>query len=733
MKIQIENINQAEDYIFHYNWYEARARNPKEELGRLKQCEALALEHNNYKLLYKTRAYLLGHYTQANELVLALETGNANYEDCKKDAKYKDEMLSTLSFMIQLQQILGNYSQSEYYINICKDLALELKDIKKLCNINILASNQYYYTNDLEKCVLAHEQSLQYATQLNDNNTLITIYNNYAYHIVNTDTDKCQELLNTGMDLLLAQENGMAKNEFLLGHYYLNYSILYEKKQQYDKTIYYAEKAEKLLNNCNVIDSVLEAKTILATVYLNQKEYEKCTEYLLEIEKTATATASNSILLKCYKLFYEMFEIKKEYEQAFHYLIKYTEIKDTSYSQESEKTIRNLQIANEIKTITLQKENAERTARIKHDFLANMSHEIRTPINSIIGICYLLNQDTLTPKQKNYIDRLENNGENLLGIINDILDISKIEAGKLLLNIEPAYLTVVMQNIFNQMSFQAEKKQIELKLEATTLFTQKLLMDVVRITQIITNLVSNAIKFTQQGSVTMLATIIEQAEEDVIIEFKISDTGIGVEKEKLAAIFERFEQASEKTHSKFGGTGLGLAISKKLIEMMHGSIQVESVVGKGTDFIVRIPFKRIKEESTESEKTINLSILNEKNVLLVDDIEENRFVLRDIIENASSTTQIFEAVDGLEAVQFINGNNNIDIIIKELDMPNMNGKDATIAIRKKYSSKEIKIIANTASLISISKEEMLTIGFDDFLQKPIRPKKLLEIMVEQLS
>lgn len=733
MKSELKNIEQAEEYIFNYNWYNARTHNQDEELLRLKQCEKLAIQHGQNKLLYKTRAYILGHYTQSNELNKALDIGNTNYEDCKKNEIYKDELLSTLSFLIQLHQILGNYTQSEIYINICKELALELKDTKKLCNINITAANQYYYTNDIEKCTQAHEQSLQYAAQLNDTNILITIYNNYAYHIVNTDTDKCEALLNQGIDLLLSAEKKISKNEFLLGHYYLNYAILFEKKEDNEKTIYNAEKAEKLLQNCNVIDSVLEAKIILSTVYFKQNQYEKCLQYLNEIEQTAIATATNGILLKCYKLFHEFYEQQKDYSNAYTYLKKYIDIKDLTYNQESEKTIRNLQISHEVKTIKIEKENAERTARIKHDFLANMSHEIRTPINSIIGICYLLNQDSLSEKQKNYVDRLEHNGENLLGIINDILDISKIEAGKLQLNIEPNFLSVVLQNIYNQMIFQAEKKNIELKLEMSALPTQKILMDAVRISQIIINLVANAIKFTQQGSVTIAAILKAQTTTDVTIEFKISDTGIGIEKEKLDTIFERFEQAHEKIHAKFGGTGLGLAISKKLIDMMQGSIQVESTIDDGTEFIVQIPFKRNQDEIVEIASTINLNILKDKKILIVDDIEENRLVLKDIIESAASGIKIIEAVDGQDAIKVVEANNDIAIIIMDLDMPKMNGIDATTFLRKKYNHQQLKIIANTASLISISKEDMLQMGFDDFLQKPIRPQKLLETIIEHLS
>jgi signal transduction histidine kinase len=723
----ITDIEQANEFIFNYNWYESRSRNQEQEIEALRNCEALAIEHQQYKLLFRTRAYMTSYYTHINNLIAALEIGNQNYKDCTKQV-YTDELLMTLSFLITIHQILGNYSQSEMYINICKEYIYKLDDIKKRCNIHIVAAVQYNYTGDTEKCISENEQALKYANILNDNYTLITIYNNYAYQILEKNTDKAKKMLDDGMILIEEHSKTNPQINYLLAHYFLNYANLYNFLQDADNTILFAQKAMYLHKEYDAVDSYLEAETYLADAYLFKKQYDKCFQHLQNIKEVASSSSSNTILLKCFKLFHRLYEEQAQYQKAHEYLKKYIEIKDIIFNQESEKAIRNLQITHETKTITLQKENAEHIAQLKQDFLANMSHEIRTPINSIIGICYLLHQDNLSEKQEAYVTRLERSGENLLGLINDILDISKIEAGKLEFVYEPKFISEILENVYNALIFQANKKGIELQLKID-LPKIAVLTDSTRLIQILTNLVSNAIKFTTQGSVTIAAKLVGEAQNPITVDFRIIDTGIGISAEKINTIFSRYEQANAFIQKQFGGTGLGLSISKKITEMMNGSIALESTEGVGTTFILQMPFTLSENDSSLEVLQLDTSIINHKSILIADDIEEQRLILREILQNAQQDIKILEAENGIEAIECTHAEHP-DIILMDLDMAEMDGIEATSIIKKNPKYKNIKIIATTASLVTLSKEELFDLGFDDLILKPLRPQILLQQMVK---
>lgn len=723
----ITDIEQANEFIFNYNWYESRSRNQEQEIEALRNCEALAIEHQQYKLLFRTRAYMTSYYTHVNNLIAALEIGNQNYKDCTKQM-YTDELLMTLSFLITIHQILGNYSQSEMYINICKEYIYKLDDIKKRCNIHIVAAVQYNYTGDIEKCIAENEQALKYANILNDNYTLITIYNNYAYQILEKNTDKAKKMLDNGMILIEEHSKTNPQINYLLAHYFLNYANLYNFLQDADKTILFAHKAMYLNKEYDAVDSYLEAETYLADAYLFKKQYDKCFQHLQNMKEVASSSSSNTILLKCFKLFHRLYEEQAQYQKAHEYLKKYIEIKDIIFNQESEKAIRNLQITHETKTITLQKENAEHIAQFKQDFLANMSHEIRTPINSIIGICYLLHQDNLSEKQEAYVTRLERSGENLLGLINDILDISKIEAGKLEFVYEPKFISEILENVYNALIFQANKKGIELHLKVD-LPKIAVLTDSSRLIQILTNLVSNAIKFTDQGSVTITAKLVGESQNPITVDFRIIDTGIGISAEKINTIFSRYEQANAFIQKQFGGTGLGLSISKKITEMMNGSIAIESTEGAGTTFILQMPFTLSENDIRLEVSQLDTSIINHKSILIADDIEEQRLILREILQNAQQDIKILEAENGIEAIECTH-TEHPDIILMDLDMAEMDGIEATSIIKKNPKYKNIKIIATTASLVTLSKEELFDLGFDDLILKPLRPQILLQQMVK---
>ncbi len=359
-------------------------------------------------------------------------------------------------------------------------------------------------------------------------------------------------------------------------------------------------------------------------------------------------------------------------------------------------------------------------ASLKHDFLANMSHEIRTPINSILGICYLMQQRFLDDINFNYVQRLQRSGENLLGIINDVLDISKIESGKMELINEPFELETLIDDVHKALEIKANEKGIDFIVHKGYPLSLQINGDYIRLLQVLSNLISNAIKFTSVGNVTLECTYSKNK-----LRFTITDTGIGISKDNLDKIFERYEQATATIKTTFGGTGLGLSISKKIIELMDGTIEIKSKLNKGTTFIVTIPV--IVEETLskkEDSKHLDTSLLNNKHILIADDNLENRLVAKDLLQQFNNSIIVYEAENGNEVLNILS-KNKIDILFIDLDMPILNGIETVQEIKKNKIYEQLKIIGNTASLSTLNKEEFLALGFHDFIFKPYQPIDLL--------
>ncbi len=389
------------------------------------------------------------------------------------------------------------------------------------------------------------------------------------------------------------------------------------------------------------------------------------------------------------------------------------------------KTQKLLQQKNEI--IEAEKEKALASEKAKHQFLANMSHEIRTPMNAIKGMTDILIRRNPNDDQKEYLDGIKQSSDSLLVIINDILDISKIEAGKVELENEPFSVNELLNNVHTIMQFKAEEKGLELKKEmpSAALYVSG---DANRLRQILINLIGNAIKFTEKGLVTTTIKS-ELAGDKQNLHFTVSDTGIGVDEDRMGKIFESFEQAYSDTSRKFGGTGLGLSISKKLVELHNGKIWVESEKGKGSQFHFIIPYAmaeaKIDVIATEDVNTNVADTLKGIRILLVEDNAFNVVVAQEELEDAIEGVQIEVAENGLIAVEKLKSS-LFDIILMDVQMPVMNGFEATQAIRNMDSEKaNTPIIAMTANVLKEEVEFCYVAGMNDFIGKPFDTEELL--------
>ena len=329
------------------------------------------------------------------------------------------------------------------------------------------------------------------------------------------------------------------------------------------------------------------------------------------------------------------------------------------------------------------KEDAEGANRLESEFLANMSHEIRTPLNAILGFSKLMSNAAINEKQKRYAKSIISSGKNLPKLIDDILDLSKIEAGKLTLQYDPIHLNVVLEEVKNIFQLKASEKRIQLTTQIDPKFPEAILLDEVRIRQVLFNLVGNAVKFTERGSVTVKINFSDVKEKEINVTIQVVDTGIGIEGDKLDSIFEAFQQIDGQDTRKYGGTGLGLAITKRLVHIMGGNITVSSTPNQGSEFQVIFPNIKVaaKEElsvASEFEDTLEDIDLSQATILVVDDDRSNREIIRSFLE--STQAKVIEAEDGKQAIA-LTKRFRPGLIVMDLRMPIMGGYQ-TIGILK---------------------------------------------------
>ncbi len=405
---------------------------------------------------------------------------------------------------------------------------------------------------------------------------------------------------------------------------------------------------------------------------------------------------------------------------------KLTEQQREALTTLSHSVIRLLELKKRQRELIEEKQRAEEAGKAKASFLSTMSHEIRTPLNGISGIAHILMEEEHLSHQAEYIRTLKFSANHLMAIVNDILDFSKIEAGGIAIENIPFNLSELLSEIKNANLLRAQDKQIKLKLKRDDELPEFVTGDPVRLSQILNNLVNNAVKFTDCGEVVMDAQVEQLDTTRVQVRFSVKDTGIGIPKEKQERLFEQFCQVDSSVTRRYGGTGLGLAITKRLLEMQGSAIHLQSEAGAGSEFSFVLSFDIPEGVQMSARKPTTLSdephSFEGATILLAEDNEANTLIAKKFLKNWGA--RITHVTNGKDAVDLVQ-RKTFDLVLMDLQMPVMDGYEATSLIRKAgHSPFELPIIALTASAIHTEREQALEVGMNDLITKPFSPIEL---------
>ena len=552
-----------------------------------------------------------------------------------------------------------------------------------------------------------------------------------------------EEMQSLNEELETSKEELQSTNEELI---IINQELL-DKQEQLNASRYYAESIVSTIREPLVIlDKTLKIKTANSSFYKVFNIDEKDTEGKLfyEIQNhlwddNAMRLLLKNILTKKERLTdYEI--ILKSPESGEHTMLlnanqiineKTSEqlillaIEDITKQKNNEKEL--IKSKNTAETAT---EIAENAMKAKQQFLANMSHEIRTPMNAILGFTKVLLRTDISDKNKEFVQAIKTSSDTLIVLINDILDLAKVDAGKMIFEYHPFKLVKSINTLLQLFEVNIQEKNLKLIKVFDENIPELLIGDSVRLNQIILNLMSNAVKFTKTGSITVTVRMLQEDKKNVTLNFEFTDTGIGIDKDNLETVFNSFEQAKSSTSGIYGGTGLGLAIVKQLVESQGGTISVKSKVNEGTTFSFTLGFQKSNTE-IQPETVIDESdhTIHNIKVLVVEDVALNQLLIRTLLEDFKFDCDIAE--NGQIAIEKLKSN-SYDIVLMDLQMPVMDGFTATKYIREKLKS-NIPIIALTADVTTVDTAKCLAIGMNDYITKPIDEKLLRKKIVDLLK
>ncbi|MBS1783261.1 MAG: tetratricopeptide repeat protein [Bacteroidetes bacterium] len=686
-----------------------------EILERSKKINYIRGEGRGYNLKGSC-LWLTGEYEAGLEV---LHYANALAKKAK-DRRLEGRVLNNFG---NIYRDLGDLGNALSYYETALAINEELGD-EFLQSINLTSiSNLLYDLNDYDSALEYALRCLPIFEKSHDINRLISVYNTLGN--IYFKQEQFQEALRYF-------EANLYRSEADTANYIMAESgmgkVLYKMDDFSNAQNYLIHALEQAKSMANVEVQIISL-FYLGRMFFDEGNFRLALKYLESALVLAEEYSRRHDIMSVHEVLSSLADQMGNIPKAFHHLKAYEKLKEEIFKQTTFNKLRNLQTRQQIELAQKEKEVAEKTAQLKQQFMANMSHEIRTPMNAIVGMTRLLLAKEPKEEQTRYLKAIQQSADNLLVIINDILDLSKIEAGKIVIEQTDFVLRDVMQSVRDMLMLKAEEKGIIFKTNVADDVPHRLIGDPTRINQILINLAGNAVKFTEHGHVEVLANIEMREGNKQFLHFDIADTGIGISPDYVERIFESFTQAGTDVARRFGGTGLGLTISRQLVTLMGGDISVKSELGKGTTFTVVIPLQEATTQQTEATPQVidadTMAKLNKLKLLLVEDNEFNRMVAEDTLKDLLPDIIIDIAINGKEAVKRVQ-HQMYDIVLMDIQMPLMDGVTATKTIRQLNGvEKNTKIIAMTANVFQEDVQHYFEAGMNAYVAKPFQADELL--------
>jgi signal transduction histidine kinase/CheY-like chemotaxis protein len=691
-----------------------------------------ALEEN-YTVGIARSTYSIGMcYWQLGDFDNAIIHLNEGLHLAKKNKNKKLEA-KCYNILGNIYRDIGDVSSAlKYYLN-----SLDIFDKQNdehttgvvMKNIGILHFDLFDYDNALDYAL----RSVNILEKYENKHRIVSVYHTLGniyfkkedYQSAISYFYKCVELSEQNTNLHTLATSGLGKVYYMMG--------------QFEKAKNYLHHAYKTGNDANFFESYIVASFYLGRVELDAGNTQQAITLFIQAISSAMEHNRKHDVMSVHEWLAIAYEQNGNINEALQNLKMFEKLKSEIFQADGVNKVRNMQVQHEIAFARKDKEVAERTANLKQQFLANMSHEIRTPMNAIVGMSRLLNERDHLPHQEKYLNAIVSSANNLLVIINDILDLTKLEAGKIEVEQIPFSIRDAVQTVQDLLRFKALEKGLQFTIEVEKGIANIVIGDPTRLNQILINLLGNAIKFTEMGSVQLKVVCKKQQDNTILIKFDVIDTGIGISQDYVNNLFEKFTQAGSDTARKYGGTGLGLSISKQLVDLMNGSISVKSDAGQGTTFSFEIPFTIAENQNIPVLQSLQISetqknSLNNMHILLVEDNEFNQILAIDTLQEIAPNIKIDVAINGKIAIEkaslFL-----YDLILMDIQMPEMNGVQATQHIRSVFKNpyNAVKIIAMTANVMKEDVQQYLEAGMDEYVGKPFTTEILVHKMISVIG
>ncbi len=717
-------------------------------------------------------------------LFLCFFSVRANQENPVQE---KDEINATIEqFLSNAEESINEveFDKALNQLNTALELSHSINHQKYIALSSSLLAQLYYVRHENDKAATEIQRAVAIQREIDDQNGLAHSYVTYG-KIFNAklESDRAMQYFDLAEELFEENENGEG-----LGIVYLNRGVVLLRTQEYQdalqllekakkrlkdspnqyeksRALYYSARANQMLGNYDIAialaqqclslskrndfgSMILSSRTIMSDIYALKGDFEKSLAYLRLSNKTRDSIHSlnREALASDATARYGLDSMQNKFDE----LSRQNEAHERSLKVNKLTTILSVALITILSLLTLSlyknnnlrarandllqkknselitaKENAEKASTAKAQFLSTITHELRTPLYAVTGLTHLLLEESPTENQKEHLNSLKFSGEYLLSLINNILDLNKLEAKKVELLETSFNLKKRISDVLIALKNSAEDKNTKLHLDFENSIPKKLKGDPLKISQILINLIGNSIKFTEEGDIWVRVKKVSQTGNQVVLKFEVQDNGEGISKEKQRAIFDSFTQGSLQINRKFGGTGLGLSIVKNLLTLMDSEIHLESELGKGSLFHFEMPFEALElaptvtaGEAEEEPQKLTNDIMHHKKILIVEDNKINQMITRKILEKHKVICDV--ADNGTIAIEKVQ-NNAFDLILMDIHMPGISGIEATIEIRK--FNTEIPIIALTAVTLDENLDEFYLNGFNDIIPKPYKTEE----------